>query len=322
MNQKPVISIILPTYNRADLLPAAINSVLAQTYPDWELLIWNDGSTDNTQVVINSLKDDRIRSFSSDNHGMSYALNQAIEQSRGEFVAFLDDDDQWTPPKLQSQGRAMENHPGVEMLFGNYENLNLSSGKRGAGFHQNQAGLKQLKVARSQTDRLNLIQEGFLKGIARENFIAFDTVLIRKNTIEKLGNFNEHLRNGMDFEYWWRLGLAGCSVAYMDEVILTRVKYPDSLSGQSLVSLQNFLKVLQGCEVYAEKLGQPQSKAYLKPRYRNTWQNLITAYAEQRDLRNMTKSFLTTFKYGFSLGSFRLFLQGILKYVIRNLYDH
>jgi len=318
----PLVSIILPTFNRADLLPRAINSVLAQTYPDWELLIWNDGSKDNTEKVIKSYKDYRIRLFSLDNHGKSYALNRAIKHSKGELIAFLDDDDQWTPQKLELQVQALENYPGVEMFFGNFENLNLSSGKRGAGFQQNQAGLKQLKVTISQTDRLNLIQDGFLKGIARENFIAFDTVLIQKNTIEKLGTFNENLRNGEDFEYWWRLGLAGCSVAYMNEVILTRVKYPDSLSSHSLVSLHNFLNVLQSCEVYAEKLGQPQSKAYLKPRYRNTWQILITAYAKQRDLRNMTKSFLTTFKYGFSLGSFRLFLQGIIKYVIRYSYDH
>jgi len=321
-HQKPIVSIILPTYNRADLLPAAIESVLNQTYSNWELIIWNDGSTDATKSILKKYSDLRIRCLEDVNHGKSWALNRGIEVSSADYIAFLDDDDQWTPQKLQLQVKAMENHPDVEMLFGNYDNLNLSTGRRGQGFQQNRAGLSQLKVVRSQTDKLNLIQDGFLKGIARENFIAFDTVLIRKNTIEKLGNFNEHLRNGMDFEYWWRLGLAGCSVAYMDEVILTRVKYPDSLSGQSLVSLQNFLKVLQGCEVYAEKLGQPQSKAYLKPRYRNTWQNLITAYAEQRDLRNMTKSFLTTFKYGFSLGSFRLFLQGILKYVIRNLYDH
>lgn len=321
-HQKPIVSIILPTYNRADLLPAAIETVLNQTYSNWELIIWNDGSTDATKSILKKYSDLRIRCIEDVNHGKSWALNRGIEVSSADYIAFLDDDDQWTPQKLQLQVKAMENHPDVEMLFGNYDNLNLSTGRRGQGFQQNQAGLSQVKVVRSQTDKLNLVQDGFLKGIARENFIAFDSVLIRKKTIQKIGDFNENLRNGEDFEYWWRLGLTGAKIAYMDDVILNRVKYPNSLSGHSLTSLQNFLIVLESCAAYAQKFAQPQTKSYLKPRYRNIYQNLISAYGKRGEFHNMKKAFFATFKYGFNLGSFRLLSQEILRNLIRCLHGN
>ena len=88
-----LFSIIIPTYNRANLIGKAIDSVLAQTYHNWELIIIDDGSTDNTRDVVRSYNDNRIKYFYQENRGRSAARNYGIDISKGDYISFLDDDD-------------------------------------------------------------------------------------------------------------------------------------------------------------------------------------------------------------------------------------
>lgn len=98
------VSVVIPTYNRAELLSRAIDSVLAQTYDDFELLVVDDGSTDDTEAVVTAYDDDRVRYLAHEtNRGANPARNTGIEAAEGEFVAFLDSDDEWRPRKLEAQ---------------------------------------------------------------------------------------------------------------------------------------------------------------------------------------------------------------------------
>jgi len=100
----PTVSVVIPTYNRAELLTRAIDSVLAQTYDDFELLVVDDGSTDDTEAVVTAYDDDRVRYLAHEtNRGANPARNTGIEAAEGEFVAFLDSDDEWRPRKLEAQ---------------------------------------------------------------------------------------------------------------------------------------------------------------------------------------------------------------------------
>ncbi len=105
-----MVSIILPTYNRAASLPRAIGSILSQTYPDYELLVIDDGSTDHTREVVEGYRDPRIRYLRNDGpvHGASRARNIGIQEARGEYIAFQDSDDVWLPDKLERQVRCLE----------------------------------------------------------------------------------------------------------------------------------------------------------------------------------------------------------------------
>lgn len=104
----PLISIILPTYNRAHFLPRALDSVFAQTYANWELILIDDGSTDDTAAVTEKYADSRVVYLFQENRGVSAARNYGIERCRGEFIALLDSDDEWLPAKLQIQLRHMQ----------------------------------------------------------------------------------------------------------------------------------------------------------------------------------------------------------------------
>lgn len=102
--RRPVfVSVIVPTFNRRNFLQKAVESVLAQTFPDFELLIVDDGSTDSTERYCAGLRDARIRYFRQENRGVSAARNHGIRKARAEWIAFLDSDDLWQPRKLEAQ---------------------------------------------------------------------------------------------------------------------------------------------------------------------------------------------------------------------------
>ena len=311
VNNQSLVSIILPTYNRAHLLPKAIKSVLAQTYQNWELLIWNDGSTDETNNLLKSLTNEKIRCFSEENHGKSYVLNRCLEIAQGDLIAFLDDDDQWLPRNLEIQIEAMSRYPEIDLLFGNFYNFNIEDNTREIAFDEAKEGLRKLYSIKIG-DNLWLVQNGFLEGITRGNFIAFDTVIFRRQAIETVGGFNEHLRSGMDFEYWWRCGLLGVQAAYTDEIVLNRVKYPGSLSGRSVSSAHNHLVMLDSCKKLAIAEGRSELVNLLNPQYRNTWQNLIMLYGREGRKKEMIKAFRESLRFGFRPGSIRLLIAGLL----------
>lgn len=311
MPETPLVSIILPTFNRAHLLPRAVNSVLHQSYTNWELLIWNDGSSDETEAILRSFTDPRIRYFSELNHGKPYAVNHAFSYSNGNLIAFLDDDDQWLPGKLALQVSFLNDNPEVDLIFGNYRNVDKATNQEKDGFAQSAAGLASLQTA-SASFNFKQITGGWLENLAMDNFIAMDTVVLRKDLMEKTGKFNENLCCAEDFEFWWRAGLAGYRFAYTDEILLIRNKYPGSLSTSSVRTLTGTLHTLDACAEASRLAGREETIQFLRPTYRNLWQNLISYNAKDGNLHAATSAFINSLRYGFRLGSIRLLLRAFL----------
>ena len=109
------------TYNREQYLKRAIDSVIAQTYTDWDMIIVDDGSTDNTKQLVSYYADPRIQYIKMDkNRFYCYAANHGLEQCRGDYVAFQNSDDEWLPDKLEKQMRFMEEHPELAPVYGSH----------------------------------------------------------------------------------------------------------------------------------------------------------------------------------------------------------
>ena len=108
------ISVVIPTYNRSLFLPKALDSVYNQTYPAFEVIVVDDGSSDNTLPKL-SLHFPQVTWVSQSNHGVSHARNQGIQKARGEWIAFLDSDDIWHPQKLERQIDFLKKNPGLSM---------------------------------------------------------------------------------------------------------------------------------------------------------------------------------------------------------------
>jgi len=194
----PVVSVIMATYNHADFVKQAIESVLVQQGLEFEFLIADDGSSDHTKDVVASIKDKRIQFFANDvNRGACVVLSELIERATGEFIALINSDDYWTTPdKLAYQVQIMREHPSVGACFGRArfvdrdgQAINKSSLSFGTSFDQEN---------RSQGQWLRLF---FDLG----NCICHPTMLIRKSCYDDIGMYNNQLRQLPDFDMWIRL---------------------------------------------------------------------------------------------------------------------
>ena len=126
-----LVSIIMPSYNTAPYIAGSIQSVIDQTYKDWELIIVDDCSTDNTDEVITSLHDERIRYFKNErNGGAAVSRNKALRKAKGKWIAFLDSDDLWNPEKLEKQIAFMKEN-GYVFSYTNYEEIDADGNKTG-----------------------------------------------------------------------------------------------------------------------------------------------------------------------------------------------
>lgn len=119
-NANPLVSVVMATLNRAHLLPRAIRSLLGQSYPDWELIVIDDGSTDGSEAVVEQLAagDPRVRCQWQPNAGLSVARNAGLAVARGEHLTFLDSDDEYKPDHLALRARLLQAQPDVDMIHG------------------------------------------------------------------------------------------------------------------------------------------------------------------------------------------------------------
>lgn len=310
MDYSQKVSIILPTYNRADLIGSAIESVINQTYSNWELIVWDDGSTDNTRQVGESYKDDRIRYFWDKNHGAAYARNRAADIARGQYLAFLDSDDQWLPSMLDIQVSILEKYGNIDVLFANYRNITRDK-NRPSVFKLYQNILSMMDVELLENDTF-LIKNGFLEALIKENFIATDTIVLRKARFDATGGFNENLISGEDFELWLRFGLSCYQYAFTNEVLLHRVKPFASLSSASLTRCKMRFQTLNACTEQVIAHNRTDLLPAIDKLHLNTWQNMIRLAGFAGNKKLALNAFIKSLQYGFSMGSLRLLITALL----------
>lgn len=189
---KDKISIIVPTYNRAQVIARSINSILTQTYENFELLILDDGSTDDTRNVIERFEDERIRYIRlKDNSGASHARNVGIQMATCEYIAFQDSDDVWLPEKLEKQMQKMVHASEKVGLV--YCRMN-GKGRNG----------EKVVCPERWIDKEKL-EGNILFLLLRENVIGTPTMLFRKKCLEQAGGFNESLKCIEDWELVLRI---------------------------------------------------------------------------------------------------------------------
>lgn len=185
----PKVTAIITTFNRALFLGKAIKSILAQTFENFELLILDNSSTDNTEEIVKGFNDKRITYIKHKPIGISAARNLGVKEAKGEFVAFLDDDDEWLPNKLQDQINIF-NKDGSDtaLVYGGFVWIN----------EKNKIIGKHLPVIRGYILKELLSQKDYFTGSA-------SNPMIRKGVFEKIGYYDEKVLTGEDWEFYLRL---------------------------------------------------------------------------------------------------------------------
>ncbi len=180
------VSVVIPTYNRADLLVETLKSVFSQTVAPCEVVVVDDGSTDETEAVMSSWSD-RLRYVRQENQGVAVARNYGLRLARGEWVAYLDSDDLWAPEKIQRDQETHERHPTAQVLYGG--SRRMSPGHVGRAL-----------LPPDASDR-------FLEALAMRNTLSVGGVTVRRDVLAETPGFLEDavLGPSADWELWVRL---------------------------------------------------------------------------------------------------------------------
>ena len=194
----PLISVIIPTYNSAEFITDALKSVFAQTFPDYEVIVIDDGSTDATADIVKSFPG--VKYLRQNHRGPAAARNLGLSKSSSPLIAFLDADDQWMDDKLEIQTRYMNSHPDVGLLYSDLSTFD-DDGVKTVSYDSHHRKVYQGNVF----DKL------FLK-----NFIGTITVMVRKECFERAGYFNEEITRSTDWHQWLRIAYF-YKVGYIDK---------------------------------------------------------------------------------------------------------
>lgn len=214
----PKVSVIIPTYNRADFIKESILSVLNQNFKDFEIIVVDDGSRDNTQKIIESIKDQRIIYIYQHSKGRSAARNKAIEVARGKYLAFLDSDDLFLQGKIKKQVEFLEKNLDYGMVYTSALNIN------GKG--------EIMDVDYKATKSGNIYKDiAFYVPLV----ITLPTVMVRKDIVASLHGFDEKMRRFEDTDMWRRVAKR-CRIYAMEEHLTkirahqgNRMEHPEKL---------------------------------------------------------------------------------------------
>ncbi|MDA7771006.1 glycosyltransferase [Candidatus Pelagibacter sp.] len=230
---KPLISVIIPTYQRSDKLKIAIQSVLAQTFVNFEVLIMDDGSEDGTRDIVNSFKDHRIfYSWQKNTGGPASPRNNGIKIAKGEWIALLDDDDAWAENKLDEVSRQINNKN--DLIYHDYS-----------------------KVFTERNSQKELIKSKYLKNpkiidlILNGNVIGVSTVVVRKELLLKINGFNENIKMApcADYNTWLKIAKLSNNFHYIPKNLGYYKIDKSNMSNQDMtiskrLALEEFLYLL------------------------------------------------------------------------------
>ena len=228
-NEQPTtVSVIIPAYNAADFIAAALDSIFSQTFNDYEVIVINDGSPDTTQLE-QALAPylTRIIYLKQENRGAAAARNVGLRSARGRFVAFLDADDLWLPAYLASQINFLDTS-NVDLVYADAELIGDAE-MAGRSYMETAPSAGEVNAESLLALRCNVITSG---------------VVARRNPIIAVGMFDEGIRRGHDFDLWLRLAKSGAKISYQKKVLLKHRILASSLSGDSASQYQRAFKVL------------------------------------------------------------------------------
>jgi GT2 family glycosyltransferase len=271
----------MPCFNARAHLPHSVGSVLAQSFPDWELIAVDDGSVDDTLAWLKAQRDPRIRIHSQANQGVSTARNAALERARGEYVAFLDADDTWEPAFLAELHAALATRPDAVLAYCGWQNVGLPGG-RGLPF--------------VPPDHETPAKEETLFASCRWPIHA---ALVRRQAVLAAGGFDTRLKNAEDYLLWLRVATPAPIVRVTKVLAYYQFHGGDQASSQvaraALHHMQAQLHYLHEQPRFATALGRQRVRALtlgalLKRGYECYW---------KRDLRNARTIFRTVMRHGY-----------------------
>jgi glycosyltransferase involved in cell wall biosynthesis len=267
--KRPKISVVIPCHNSEKIVPDAINSVLKQSERDFELIMVDDGSTDGTAAVIESINDPRVKLVRQENKGASAARNTGINAARGDYVAFLDHDDLWLPTFLEKTVTLLDRDPQAIMVAANQYWQK----------HPSDHDTTLYDCVKFDNSRNEILFEDLI----RRNIISTSASVVRREALIQCGGFDEELRVAEDYNLWLKISTMRRRILVVAEplgvsrrfVVGSLVKNKLLMAHDGLLCLDKFYKS------HGHLLSRAERKAFKKMR-RNTWLGLLYRALRQK----------------------------------------
>ncbi len=226
MSDTPLVSVVTAAYNMGQYLHEAVTSVLAQDWPALEVIVVDDGSTDDTPRVCETWRDEpRVRVIRQPNQGQTVAKNAGLKAARGVYVGFCDADNAWLPGKLRRQLPALQANPRAGVVYGDIALI----GARGEP-------LPTPRVRR---------HGGRITGrLLADNFVTFNTTLVPRRVLEEFGGFDESLRMAIDYDLWLRVSTK-YEFVYLPEPFVRYRIWGGQMSHRTGERLDSYLRLLE-----------------------------------------------------------------------------
>ena len=229
-----LVSIIIPAYNAGDFIQDTIESALRQTYYPIEIVVIDDGSQDDTINIALNYKE-KVKVICQKNYGPAAARNKGIQESQGDFIAFLDADDIWTQDKIQSQVNILENNLDIGLLCSDMIDFEGSKIDQLSHFKKN-------KLNQEYFQHKLLVKDAFRK-IFYRNFVSTPTVLMRKALVNKIGFFPEEFRYAEDYLYWLRAA-RHAHIGYQSSIFVYRRRHRFNLTNDPGFQVKHRVAIL------------------------------------------------------------------------------
>lgn len=231
------ISAVIPAYNSAGFIADAIHSILGQTCPVDEIIVVDDGSSDETGRIVSGLPGN-IRYHKQSNQGPSAARNQGIKMAQGDWIAFLDADDQWTPNKIEKQLATLERYPELHLIAGDMAEIDTGNQLLTASVLAKHRLLQGFQALQGRP------VPNALAALISKNFIPTGTVLVRRDTVLAAGLFNESIRFGEDLELWAKIA-ARHPMTCLPDILMLRRQHGNNATQLTGRMLADLVKVMQ-----------------------------------------------------------------------------
>ena len=226
MSEHPLVSVVTASYNMEQYVCTAVDSVLGQDCPNLEIIVVNDGSTDDTRASLAKYDDDdRVTIIHQQNMGQTVAKNRGLAASRGEYVGFCDADNLWLPGKLAHQVPLLMSQPEVGVVYGNIALID--------GEGKPLPPLKTKRYSGRITAKLLV-----------NNFVTFNTALVPRRLLEKVGGFDEDLRMAIDYDLWLRISLEH-EFLYLDQPLVEYRIWGGQMSHRTGERLENAFRMMK-----------------------------------------------------------------------------
>jgi glycosyltransferase involved in cell wall biosynthesis len=279
----PLVTVLIPAFNAAATIRRALDSALAQTYRQLEIIVVDDGSKDGTSEIVLAYDDSRIRLVRlPSNRGESGAMNAGIAAAKGDLVAFLDADDEWLPAKLAIQVNAMRDRPNAAMV-----SCGCRFVDRQGDVLRDEAGVPSPPLKGSEVWR----------SLLAETLIAKPSVVARTAALRAVGSFNTDLVIGADQDMWIRLGIIG-DIEFVDDILTIVHDTAGSLTKVHASKIDTYMlpMIKQHIDQQRHLLSRHEIRHILGMRYASVGRNLYTAGSLPRGLSLILRAMLRGYR--------------------------